>query len=246
MINIKNVIFLAVFLIICLTNIQPVLAEQSYKIEFEAVANGVFFVFRGVQGIHAVGVGECRLGGSAVVTQLMSIQLPMPTTVYYDFPAEMDLSGELTGKIRPVYPNSSISEEEWSIELEFWNLKKAGGAFASYIATDDMFLIQRLLPEPSPGPKAKPKTCLGYKLVLEKENDDECELKIQNGKAYGIVAGLFPTNGETWVFVAITLRFDGEPFTVIFGIAPSVEPPPDWPEGWPTVPAAIDVEVKLD
>jgi len=222
--------------------IQPVLAEQSYKIEFEAEAEGVFFVLQGVPGeepfVGAVGVGECRLGGSAVVTQMMPILSPIPTTVYYDFPAEMDLSGELTGKIRPVYPDSSISEEEWSIELEFWNLKKAGGAFASYVATDDMFVIQ--------GSTAKPKTCLGYKLVLEKENDDECELKIQNGKAHGVAAGLFPTNGGTWVYVGITLEFDRELYTVIFGIAPSVEPPPDWPEGWPTVPATIDVEVELD
>lgn len=221
--------------------IQPALAEQSYKIEFEAEAEGVFFVMQEVPGeedgvvIVAVGVGECRLDGDAVVTQFEDLG---GINVYFDFPAEMDLSGELTGKIRQVYPNTSISEEEWSIELEFWNLKKAGGAFASYIATDDMLVIQ--------GPKAKPKTCLGYKLVLEKENDGECELKIEDGKAYVIAAGLFPTNGGTWVFVAVTLEFDGELYTIIFGIAPSVEPPPDWPEGWPTVPATIDVEVELD
>lgn len=241
----SKIIFLALasVLMICLISVQPVLTvgrpagkkkgpalQGGYKIEFRAGASGRFAILEGFPGpsppgvpppIVAVGEGVLKLDGDAAVGQIMD-------NVYFDFPAEMKMDGEIKGAISPaefVDDDMVVSEETWRIELEFWNLHNAGGMF---VPEEDFFYI-------SYSAEMSEITSIEYKLELERldvEGDDE-ELKMC-GEAYFIVAGVIQMDSDLWFesFI-IFLEVEGYPYWVIFSEHPDVG-------------SDVEVEVRLD
>lgn len=241
----KNKLFLALatVLMFCLMAVQPVFAvgrpagwkgpphlQGEYKIEFEAEAEGVFFVLEGFIGpgpfpppVVAVGEGMCKLDGDAAVDNVID-------NIYGDFPAQMKMDGEIKGQISPaefVDGDLVIYEEAWRIELEFWNLDNAGGIFWPDAGT---FMVSYDLPE------GEVALCMGYKLELERldaEEDDE-ELKM-SGEAYGVAAGVFLMDGWYEAFIFL-LDVAGDPYSLVFA-EPAI---------FPEIESEVEVEVEPD
>lgn len=201
--------------------------SPEYKIEFKAEATGTFWIVEGFPGpetpvpfpIVAVGEGVLKLDGDAAVDQVID-------NVYLDFPAEMKTDGEIKGEISPaefVDGDLVVSEETWRIELEFWNLENAGGAF--WIDENVLGITDE------PPPWGEQGLCIGYKLEIERlDVEDNEELKM-SGKGYTIVAGVVERPGIAVGFVII-LDIEGNPYWIMFS-----------EEYTGTI---VEVEVKLD
>lgn len=184
-------------LAICLMGIQPVLAQTLYTAEFEAEAEGTFFVAEGLPvedwepTFLAVGEGDCYIEGKA-----HGLSRWDASDNYLGFPADMKLEGELKG---------TIEEFELELELEFWELENAG----CWLVINPQIYVASNLPEQDI------ETCIGYKLELE--NEDE-ELKL-TGVGYLVAAMTMPDNYEA---VLVSIVIDGEIFTFVFSEHPDV------------------------
>ena len=99
--GIKRRMFLVLtLLVMCLMGIQPILAQAQYTAEFEAEAEGTFFVAERLPvedwepSILAVGEGDCYIEGKT-----HDLSRWDTSDNYWRFPADMKLEGELKGTI---------------------------------------------------------------------------------------------------------------------------------------------------